>query len=91
VLGEPVDCLGEVVDQQAQMVQPFPVLVQVPPQGMVVTQRLNQLQVQIAQIQMRQPHTRLLDDLAQHQRKTQLVPIEPQGVLGVSYHDGDVI
>ncbi len=69
----------------------FAVFIQMILQRMILGQRLNQLQFDIAQIKVRQANIRLLDDFTQDQRKTELIAIKLQSFIRVPHDDGNVI
>jgi hypothetical protein len=76
-LGEFGHRTGNILDSQTDVVQRLTVLPQVTLQRMIVTQRLDQLQVGVAQIQVREADALLVEHFAEQHDKPQDVTVKP--------------
>jgi hypothetical protein len=83
--------LRDVIDKPAEMMQPFTMLIEVRAQGMIRTKRLDELQMQVAEVQMCQAHSGFGNDLAQDQRQFQDIAIKPERIFGIAHNNGNMI
>ena len=83
--------LRDVVHQHAQVMQSFPVLCQVLLKRVLRCERLDELKVDIAEVQVGEPHLRVFHHFAQDHGQTEDVPVKLQRFVRVPDHNRDVI
>ena len=88
---QPAQLALDVVDAEADVVQPVAVLGHPPRQRVVRVERLDQLQIGVAEIEVGQPHRHLGRLVHRHHREPEPVAEVQERGLGVGNRDGDMV
>ena len=80
-----------IVHFQAEVMKVFSALVELFGQRVIVGQRFHELEIEIAQIQVREANPHVFDDLAQSVFQTKGVPVELEGLVRVSNQNCNVV
>lgn len=83
-------CL-DLIDLPADVMEPFAMLVEVFRERVIWPQRLDELEAQVAHVEVGEAHADLVEDLAEEFGQPHLVAVELECVLGVADDDGDVV
>jgi hypothetical protein len=83
--------LGHIVDPEADVMQAWPVLGEPGSQRMIGGERLYQLQLGVAEVQVRQPDGSVVDLFGVENRETEAVAPQRQCRFGVGHGNGNVI
>ena len=79
------------IDLQAEMVQPGAMRVEPFSQFVILHQGLYELQMRIAQIQVRDPEGSIVDELGEQDWEAKTVPPSFQSLFSIRYDNGYVI
>lgn len=89
--GEFCHGLLHVLDFPADMMKSFAVSIKVGRERVLGAERLDELEADVSHVEMSEPHSHVIEDLAQQFRKSKLIAVKGEGGLGVANDDGDVI
>jgi hypothetical protein len=79
------------VHPQAEMVQPRAMCVEPLLQRVILPERLYELQMRVAQVQVRKPKVSIADKLGEENRKAKAVAPRSQSLIRIRYDNGQVI
>ncbi len=83
--------LADIIDLQTEVMQAGAIGFQPTVERVQLVQRLDQLQICVAQVKMGQQHRVVVDGLLCNNRKSELVAPYGQCFVCIGYHDSDVI
>lgn len=82
---------GHAVDEKTQVVQSFAVSGEMLLKRVFRRERLDELQVDVAEIEMCQPHLGVVHNLAQQDGQTEHITIKAEGFLGIPYNNRNMV